>query len=90
MQLAPDNPSPLKNRKRRNPGDRPSGRSSRERRQEERRNDPRWLTTAHTPREEEEEQDWRKRMLELHLEPVGILDLVLRIGVRQRSPGGER
>ena len=42
-------------------------------------------TTAHTHQEEEQE-----RMLELHLEPVGILDLVLRIGVRQRSPGGER
>ena len=56
----------------------------------ERRRDPRWLTTAHAPREEEEEEEWRKRMLELHFEPVGILDLVLRIGVRQRSPGGER
>ena len=54
------------------------------------REEERWLTTAHTPREEKEEQEWRKRMLELHLEPVGILDLVLRIGVRQRSPGGER
>ena len=55
-----------------------------------REEEERWLTTAHAPREEEEEQEWRKRMLELHLEPVGVLDLVLRIGVRQRSPGGER